>query len=269
MGWAEFLLDADSRANRLDRYRVSCRSDQSEFYVQLCCVQEIASQVEKALGHLHCRPAPGGGVQWTHRFRFDGPYHRSLRDFLDLLKRVLTLTPVSELDCALVLDFYKVPDPDLAPTDWANTEVGERVNRAKYWATDPVEQRRAGRWLADALAEVVEQHSGYQSADAIVAVPGTQTEFGDKLARAVAHRVGKPLVRAVASSKDRRPAKEGHATGGLEQFIVPSLDAGTEVIIVDDVYRSGKTMRGVAVAARAAGAGSVLGLVAARTMRKC
>lgn len=268
MEWSAFLLDSDSRGNRLDSYRVSCRPDQSEFYVQLCCVDEIAAQVGAALAHLDCRTVANPGSQWTHRFRFDGPYLRSLHDLLEFLREAITLRPVHELDLALALDFYKMPDPELHPNDWPNTQAGECVTRAKYWTSDPEEPQRSGRWLADALAKAFDAHPAYNSADVIVAVPGTQTGFGEKLARAVGNRVGKPVIQAKALSSNRRPAKEGHASPDLQPFVVPAIDQGAGVVVVDDVYRSGKTMRGVAVAARAAGAGPVLGLAATRTRRK-
>lgn len=38
-------------------------------------------------------------------------------------------------------------------------------------------------------------------------------------------------------------------------------------LVVDDVYRSGGTMRGVAATVRASGAAAVFGIVGARTMR--
>jgi hypothetical protein len=260
-----WFLFSDSRGNRLTEYRVSERKQTGEFWVSLNGDQEIAVQVERVLQPLHCRPAAHDGREWTHHYSFDGPYRRPLHEMLELLKEVLTLTRRPELDTALALDFYKVP-PEPPSEEWTNTPSGELVHRAKYWTSNPAEQHRCGGQLSDRLAEVIEKHPTYKAADVIVAVPGTKTEFGEKLARSVAGRVGKPMVTATLLS-ERPPAKEGRDSTDLEPYFVPEDVRGRVVIVLDDVYRSGVSIRSVAAAARDAGAVGVLGLVAVRAMR--
>lgn len=257
-------LAHDSRGNRLEDFKVTHLPDESEFYVELRSVPEIADQVGLVLQRLS-----GGArvslrdLSWSHRLRFDGPYRRWLLDYLELLKEVVTLTPVPELAAGTVLDFYKIPDDTRPPAEWDNTPAGDLVNRAKYWG-----ELVSGKRLADQMADVVNKNPLYGAATIVLAVPGTERQFGERLAQAVGHRVGKPVVTARRLSPAEAPAKQGHASRGFVSYRVDCDLTGEEVIVVDDVYRSGTTMRGVAAAARASGARLVLGLAGARTMRK-
>ena len=62
-------------------------------------------------------------------------------------------------------------------------------------------------------------------------------------------------------------AKEGHVGTDLEPYEIDGNEVrGGKVLIVDDVYKSGISMRSVAKAAVDAGATSVLGIVGARTL---
>lgn len=264
---ANYFLAADSRGNRLQKYRVTQNADGSELYVDLLCVQEIDSQILEALPAA--RELQPDLWEWSHRIRFNPPYYTTHRDLFDLLQHVLTLTPVPEIDIAIVLDFYKIPDDTTSPDDWKNTEAGELVSRAKYWARWPGVQKKHGGLLADRLAEVIRLHPIYQAATSIVSVPGTKpASFGEKLAQAVASRVSLNVVPARRLSSMGAPAKQGHQSAWPVACAVDADLSGKVVIVVDDVYRSGGTMRGVAAAARQAGAVRVLGLAGARTLRK-
>jgi len=263
------LYAPDSRGNRLERYWVGMRPDRSEYYVHLHCADEIASQVRNVLRPLEVADCLRGQdvLEWTHRLSFSGPYTTLHRDLLELLTTVLTLPPVLELNLVLALDFHKVP-PDLAAgrTDWGWTDTGRLVYR-KYFKDSPAEQRRAGGALADRLTDVVTTHPLYRDAETIIAVPGTEHDFGQRLAGGVAVRCQKQLVTARRIATNRiRPAKEGEQSE--VSFDCSELPKGATAIVVDDVYRSGRTMGRVALAAWSAGASNVVGLTATRTMRR-
>ena len=53
----------------------------------------------------------------------------------------------------------------------------------------------------------------------------------------------------------------------VDEYSIDQNLTGRAVLLVDDVYDTGSTMRGVARAARHAGASTVLGLAGARTLR--
>lgn len=268
-GFAWLSLQTDSRGNRLEDYLVCPREGTGEHDVLLRCCNEIAQQVGKALESKNPKPIEPQLVdpqsdRWTYGFSYDGPYTTRLRDLLELLECVLTFPPIPELTLGLALDFYtNPPDPDNGISGWTYTEAGDLVHRGKYRGQDD-----AGRQLADRLAEVITKHPAFRDADHIIAAPGTEHRFGERLARGVAKRVDMPACAAVCDAEDHRPAKAGHASAALEPYHLPISVDDEVVIIVDDVFRTGRTMRGIAAAAWAAGAREVLGLVAARTRRK-
>lgn len=132
---------------------------------------------------------------------------------------------------------------------------------------------KEGLQLAAELSDVIRRHPTYNAADAIVLVPGsTPRRFGERLASAVSKNTGKPLLRTKAVHAERLEAKNAEIAGSADlasKFTIEGGDVeGRSVVIVDDVYKTGRTMRAVAKVARAAGATEVYGLVGARTMRK-
>lgn len=267
---AQLLLGEDSRGNRLSAYHATQRRDRSTIWLDLLCSDDIANQFKRALALGGRNPQfeqPRDTTQWSHRLRFDGPYVSSIKDLCELLKTALTLQTEAEITTAIALDFYKIPPDEERGTGWRDTEAGALVNH-KYWKTNLKQVEQAGSALSDKLVEVINRHPTYRDAEVIVQIPGTQHKFGERLAQTVAHRTGKPLVKARCLDSGHAPAKEGHASGALQRYEVTGDVDWTTVIIVDDVYKSGVTMRSVASAALEAGAIEVLGLVGARTMRR-
>lgn len=113
--------------------------------------------------------------------------------------------------------------------------------------------------LAEQLAAVVKSHRVYRRATCLAGVPGRKHDFSGKLAVSVARKTGKkfvPLVQASDSTIAEDP-----------QFKVADPTAVTgDVIVVDDVYRSGRTLQAATAALRKAGAEEVLGLTATCTI---
>ena len=264
------IVPADSRGNRLLDYRFTQDRVGPNHYVNVRCTESVAAHVEDLLSTKNPRRylLPSGS-DWTHCFRFDGPYRDDLRDTLELLKDVLHVPVCENLDGMFALDFYKEPPPEDDPS-WGWTEVGDLIYRAKYWRSDPNEQRRSEAKLADLLADAVQRHKLMRGVDYIVAVPGSSTpSFGESLAGAVASRCTVPIVGArLCPGSNPGPAKEGHIAGTRREYQLGQSVEGCDILVVDDVYRSGTTMRSVALAARAAGAQRVFGFVGARTHRK-
>jgi hypothetical protein len=264
-----FLLD--SRGNRLHRYEVRQLRGTEERRIYLFGPAAVATQVEWVLQNQGCRSLELEDQQrreWTHRYRVDGPVSSDVRGMLDLLKEVLTLEAPTPINTALALDFYKDPDSNEDPMQWANTRAGNLVNLGKYQGSV-----RANKQLTGLLVDVIDRHPIFRAADLVISVPGSNSAvvgFGQQLATAVARDAGKTLVPARARSAVRPAAKnrdQGQIMDLTEEFIVGPEANGRVAIVVDDVYRSGGTMRAVALAARRAGAVGVLGLVGARTMR--
>lgn len=263
----------DSRGNRVQKHEFLLVMKAGTVTVRVLDMRgpgEAAWQIgEVAAGSGRARPVPDSRRgTWTHRFEFPAGVPTEVRHLVSLLEEVLTLTNTPHLNCVIALDWYKVPDDELPPDQWANTDVGALINRGKYSGA----MDAAGAALADRIAGFMQRHPLYRDCSAIVTAPGSranQESFGERLAATVAQRVGKTLVVTQAPKGARPPAKQGQAQLSPEEcgFEMPQRLSGS-VVVVDDVYRTGSTMRAVAYAARHAGARRVLGVVGARTLRR-
>ncbi|MCL8251357.1 hypothetical protein AERO_08170 [Aeromicrobium fastidiosum] len=265
-----FSFNPDSRANRIERFLVTQRTDLPEDprrWLNVRGPSEAMTQIDLVAG------ARGVAVEVPATRAKDFNYRRSFKQGLPpeirttakLLREVLTMTAREHLDFAIALDWYKIPDPDVEANNWRNTDVGELVNRSKYR-----ESRASAIQLVDKIQEIVETHPLLKRAEYLATVPGHNADgksFGERLARTIAKRTGKTIMQTTCPSGRRDQQKSGQAPSLDGLFEMPQTLWG-EVVIIDDVYKSGATMNAVGLAARQAGADHVYGLAAVRTMRK-
>lgn len=204
---------------------------------------------------------------WPDHFYFESRVPQAVTVMLEQLGTAISIgrTPPG-VDHCFALDYYKVPDEDLDPMQWPNTEAGELVNRSKYWSN-----ATAINTLVEKMAKFVQSQPVLVAADCVISVPGqhgNRTGHGERLAAKVADATEKPFYRTKALYDERKPAKEGGAPLRADQVEADSaLFYDDKVIIVDDVFRSGSSMKAVASSARSRGAVAVYGFAAARTMR--
>jgi hypothetical protein len=262
----------DRKANKLRDWAID------EAGVSFCVCADTATffQIRAFLLRrgVSASPAPfpeSDSDRWTHCLSLSF-VPEDLSDFLQLLSTVIVLQGLPpEVDDAIALDFYKIPRPDLQPDEWPNTEIGELVWRMKYWTNDPVSQATSQEHLADALADVVARHPSYRESR-IVSVPGHDAAVvgrSELLAIGVANRLGTSLAKTRARSLLRPAAKNRSEQVDFRgEFVIePDAIRGQPVLIIDDVFGRGTTMKAVAHEARKAGSPRVHGLVAARTIR--
>jgi Phosphoribosyl transferase domain len=131
------------------------------------------------------------------------------------------------------------------------TDVGNRLVRAKYRGSvadlSPI---------ATQLASVITNHPAYARAAVIVTVPGTSHDFSARLGEEVARRASRLCVLLTRRRSNAGP-----------EFVLDSnLVKDRDVILLDDVYRTGDTLRDAAQVLRKAGAHQVLGLTATCTV---
>ena len=146
----------------------------------------------------------------------------------------------------------------------ARTSIGDLLSRYKY-----AEQRELRGVLAAALVEALSDHPEYQRVEVVVHSPATARrgfEPAGELAMAVARRLrarGLPRLvahtRRTSSQKDLHTWEEKHANV-RDAFRVrrPDLVRGRAVLVIDDVYDSGATLREMHRALTEAGAAEVL-----------
>jgi adenine/guanine phosphoribosyltransferase-like PRPP-binding protein len=116
------------------------------------------------------------------------------------------------------------------------------------------------------MAKVVRSHPRFRDVDLIIVVPSTRSGVSETLGKAVAANLRKPFIIAKETTGSKEQDKSG--AGTTEKVYSVGEEAKSKsVLVLDDVYWSGRALRGVALAARNAGASSVVGLVSARNLR--
>jgi phosphoribosylpyrophosphate synthetase len=271
-GFGPYLGDA--RAGRIEKTVIAAlRQDQTnKRWLYVCGPDQAAKQISM-VGGEECYEVPmidERRLEYSHRFQCPGGVPDDVKALCDVLQNVLSLRKLANLDFAVVLDWYKIPDPEVAPNDWRNTEAGDLVSRMKYWNRTPSKQEAARDELADRFASTVRKHPFLRDAETTLTVPGSSANYdshGERLARLVAERTGKELVwtTPVAGPRAQRKDQASHIKlAGA--FSLPSSVSG-DVIVIDDVISAGETVSAVALAAHLGGAKRVAALAGVKTMR--
>jgi adenine/guanine phosphoribosyltransferase-like PRPP-binding protein len=268
----------DRRGGRLERYSFVVPADRRSHRLWVRASPEIVGQFLRAasggLAYKLANRGALGAAGWTHCLEAPGLPDAGACELAELLSEVITLPRLPSGGFSIAMDWYKVPDEGVDPDDWRNTPDGQRVHVGKYWLGSPEAMAAAGRALADRLTGVVRRHPLMAAADAVVAVPGhdrTYVSFGEQLAATVGRTLGLPLVKVRSPREFRPPAKNLAGTGTdaiWDEFFVDEKLTGVTALIVDDVFRTGKTMSAVGSAMVRAGAAQAYGLVAVRTLRR-
>ncbi|MFD7843603.1 ComF family protein [Nocardia sp. NPDC059764] len=257
------------RPCRIERYEYTRPKNASLTWrrVYLACSELPIRHIELCFdGSYTSLPVTGDRkARFTHCLHWPSLLPTQLRELVALLNEALVLPTGGAFDAVFTLDWYKTPDDTRPPVQWENTPTGELVRHAKYFGF--AERRKARKELVRRLADALEKHPALNSAIYMVSVPGHAgdgTSTGEQIAADLAQRTGQTLIRTVGRARPQR--KDDQSVDLTGMFTMPrSLDA--PCVIVDDVYRSGATIREVARVARRAGAPRVYGLVAAKTLR--
>lgn len=165
----------------------------------------------------------------------------------------------SEGYSVLALDFHRVAKARVEGGERLQlTTLGEKAVRAKYKVPPGLlPDNEMLEQLARPLGELVRVHPRYAAARWIAAVPGTDHPFSRLLGQTVAGHAGKPFVELVLTSDpDKDPFR----------VVEPSAIVNLPGILVDDVYRTGKTWKRAAAVLETGRAAEVLGLAATCTV---
>ncbi|WP_206792261.1 ComF family protein [Amycolatopsis sp. MtRt-6] len=262
----------DKRASRLEAWKLE--ESETCWYLWYRSSSETTQHIigalprAKAVRTLHHDP------EWPYRIRLDFAPSDALTDFLRILENVLVIEREYQfsLDAAVALDFYSRQD---AAGDVQYTDIGRLLRRIKgYEAVTRDDAESAGRQVIDLMEGVVSDHAWLSTATRIIPVPGhsvTEVATSVRIGAALAGSFGIPLTQVTTRSRDRKPAKHmppSERKDLLDEFRIEESLAHRTVLVVDDVYHTGRTMAGVARAAKRAGADVVLGLAGARNFRR-
>ncbi len=266
---------SDARGNRLAEWAVVDHN--SGHHLWLRGSNEILTQVLIAFPAYREIPLPvSASTVWTHVLSGPARLLATTHDFLNLLKSVISLPNPTGIRTALALDWYKQPVDGLDSYSWPNTEIGELVSRGKYlYRTDDERQSEVGRDLVSRVCDVVTRHTLLSQVEVVLDVPGhdsSQVSFGSRMADTVARNLKLERVKVKSRDEFRAPSKNMTATQQAElvsgRFYVECSIRGCAALIVDDVFRSGASMGETARTAISAGASTVYGVCAVRTMRR-
>jgi hypothetical protein len=265
----------DARGNRLAGWAAVDRDSGHDLWLRGS--DEIATQVLIAFPAYRAVQLPASAsIAWTHVLSGPARLLATTRDFLNLLKSVISLPNPTGVRTALALDWYKQPVDGLDSYSWPNTEVGELVSRGKYlYRTDGGRQNEVGRDLVARVCDVVTRHTLLRQVDVVLDVPGhdaSQVSFGSRMATTVARDLKLERVKVKSRDEFRTLSKNTTATQQAElvsgRFYMGRPIRGCVALIVDDVFRSGASMGETARTAISAGAFAVYGVCAVRTMRR-
>lgn len=195
----------------------------------------------------------------------DGRFRHRVFRWADLEKLVnrlgrLVLVGPPEGSCpVLALDYHRVArKPSGKPPERPLlTSTGREVVAAKYH--NPGDGTADEVPLAERLAAIVDDHPAYAGASQVAAVPGSHHDFSGDLGKDVAKRTSKAFVLL--------EARTGSSKADPRFTVVdPVRVENSTVVLVDDVYRQGRTLQAAAAALLDEGAKEVLGLAATCTI---
>ena len=135
------------------------------------------------------------------------------------------------------------------------SSYGQTLVDGKY-AKHPRQADVGLEQLANRLQLVIRTVESYSSADAIAVIPGTEHQYSDDLGKKLSEKTGLPLVALLLEK-------------GTRNFAVDRKNSEHRTfILIDDVYRTGRTFRDAASCLFAEGAMQVLGLAATCTISR-
>jgi len=189
-----------------------------------------------------------------------------VRRFLSLLTGTLTIE--DSLAESHALGYHQDEDET---GGLVRSELGSLVRCAKYDRPPDADARRR---ITEALRRFIEGHPRYRRAKAIAAVPpqqaGGQGSLCQTVAADLAAQLGLTWIEIVRVSsrppqkdivdEDRKKGVERRAANQEGSMTVNDHVPGLSVVIVDDLYGSGGSMREAARVLRDSGAKEVLGL---------
>ncbi|MCX8103719.1 MAG: phosphoribosyltransferase family protein [Candidatus Bipolaricaulota bacterium] len=152
---------------------------------------------------------------------------------------------------------------------WQPTELGRLTRKYKYRGRIDLADR-----LADRIIIVMEQHPTLKAIDGIVTVPSSVQRLYDPvslLGQVLARRLGVPLLTGVLQKTRRTERQKDMHTRAQKRaniagaFAVNGDVRGKSLLVLDDLYDSGETLKEVTRVLKRAGARSVKVLTLTRT----
>jgi ATP-dependent DNA helicase RecQ len=154
-------------------------------------------------------------------------------------------------------------------SDWSRSDVGELTHRLKYQGDLSVLLV-----LVDHAEALIADHPELAQVDAIVPVPPSTPRLSEPVssfAKALAGRIGLPVLPVLIKSRQTTPQKELHALAQKKANVAGAFDLqspvkGKHLLVVDDLFDSGATLEEIIRILHHAGASRVCVLTLTRTI---
>jgi hypothetical protein len=199
---------------------------------------------------------------------------QELTDFCELLRECWLLE--DDLTEMMALSLHTETS---AMEGFQRTSIGQLVFDAKAYDRwrHPGNPAKADE-LAELMARVVQRHPAYRRSELIVPVLGSNSDkpfdLPQAVCRSLSRRLNIPMAIDVLSKvRDTKPMKDVRTIPEKVNNVEGVFRAdeqlvnGKRVLLVDDIYQTGFSINEVGRALRVAGALSVVGLVATKTMQ--
>ena len=203
--------------------------------------------------------------------------NNKLVEFLNLLNQSVTILDCADESHALGLHHLYHPNDDPDESDVRKrTELGVLMKKAKSYDTDSGDEVAASE-LAALMVSWVKAHPRYSRASFIISAPPGDTSKKYDLPRMIVSHLSKAFGFGIINCQSKpleQPQKSIEELDDLKSnisgnFLVAGGLYNRDVVIIDDIYRSGATINELTRACREAGAKSVLSLTGTKTARFC
>lgn len=197
----------------------------------------------------------------------------AVRSFIQTIRPSIVISDLTDGSLALGYRAKKTSSGKIQ-----RTELGQLVRDAKPYGIAPADShRKAGNEIAKRLVKFVKSMPFFTLVDGFAAVPPSDPTKKFSLPKGfasyLAKRTGKTdfsqaIAKPSATPQLKNLSKTDKVTALLNSVTVDKNEvAGKSIVVVDDLYQSGLTLNYIAEKLRAAGAETVYGLVAVKTMR--
>jgi ATP-dependent DNA helicase RecQ len=153
---------------------------------------------------------------------------------------------------------------------YGNTPVGEAIHACKYGAA----RQPFPDWLVEQCASLIQQRFAGDGLEGIVPIPSTVSgSLVDDFAGRLAVRLGIPLVPALRKVRPTQPQKDFTNAAQKAENIKGAFECvapvqGKTLLVVDDVYDSGATLKEAGRILKQSGAGRLYAFCIARTRHR-
>ena len=163
--------------------------------------------------------------------------------------------------------------------NWERTDLGQKVDRVRNpnAQISDVWRAKEAKKIAALYCDWVELHPAYAQCDLVVPAPAHDPSKTFQLPVEIACHIARThdirLCLLSTTARSSHQNLEEHQLPTVKEvadsITAPAEVYGRTVFLIDDVYRSGRTIEGTAQALRAAGASRIYTLTATKTAKFC